>query len=113
MKLVLLLFQPPPPWPEAPPEKLPAWLTLIYVSGIALIVLLLLISLLRMWLRRSPSAPTAPANLPTDIRKRLVATSTNRGLCAWRLLFPLAALRIFGFPVYWSRYQDETNAKSQ
>jgi len=32
------------PSPAAPPEKLPAWLTLIYVSGIALIVLLLLIS---------------------------------------------------------------------
>ncbi len=113
MTLVLLLFQTPTPSPAAPPEKLPAWLTLIYVSGIALIVLLLLISLLRMWFRRSPSAPTAPANLPTDIRKRLGATSTNRGLRAWRWLFALAALSMFGFHVYWARYAAERNAKFQ
>jgi penicillin-binding protein A len=113
MTLVLLLFQTPTPSPAAPPEKLPAWLTLIYVSGIALIVLLLLISLLRMWMRRSPSAPTAPANLPTDIRKRLGATSTNRGLRAWRWLFALAALSMFGFHVYWARYASERNAKFQ
>jgi len=113
MTLVLLLFQTPTPSPAAPPEKLPAWLTLIYVSGIALIILLLLISLLRMWLRRSPSAPTAPANLPTDIRKRLGATSTNRGLRAWRWLFALVALSMFGFHVYWARYAAERNAKFQ
>jgi amino acid transporter len=105
MTLVLLLFQTPTPSPATTPEKLPAWLTLIYVSGIALIVLLLLISLLRMWLRRSPSAPTAPANLPTDIRKRLGATTTN--------LFALAALSIFGFHVYWARYAAERNPKFQ
>ncbi len=113
MTLALLLFQTPTPSPAAPPEKLPAWLTLIYVSGIALIVLLLLISLLRMWLRRSPSAPTAPANLPTDIRKRLGATTTNRGLHAWRWLFALVALSMFGFHVYWARYAAERNAKFQ
>jgi len=113
MTLVLFLFQTPTPSPAAPPEKLPAWLTLIYVSGIALIILLLLISLLRMWLRRSPSAPTAPANLPTDIRKRLGATSTNRGLRAWRWLFALVALSMFGFHVYWARYAAERNAKFQ
>ena len=113
MTLALLLFQTPTPSPASPPEKLPAWLTLIYLSGIALIVLLLLISLLRMWLRRSPSAHTAPANLPGDIRKRLGATSTNRGLRAWRWLFVLVALSMFGFHVYWARYAAERNAKFQ
>ena len=34
--LALLLFQSPTPLQTAaPPEKLPAWLTLIYISGIA------------------------------------------------------------------------------
>ena len=113
MTLVLLLFQTPTPSPAATPEKLPAWLTLIYFSGIALVILLLLISLVRMWFRRSPSAPTAPANLPTEIRKRLGATSTNRGLRAWRWLFVLVALSMFGFHVYWARYAAERNAKFQ
>jgi penicillin-binding protein A len=113
MTLALLLFQTPSPSPPVPPEKLPAWLSLIYISGIALIVLLLLLSLLRTWLSRTPSAPTAPASLPTDIRKRLGATTTNRGLRAWRWLFALVALTMFGFHVYWARYAAERNPKFQ
>src|SRR6266850_6642627 len=113
MTLALLLFQTPTPTPPVPPEKLPAWLSLIYVAGIAFIILLLLLSLLRTWLRRTPSAPTAPANLPSDIRKRLGATTTNRGLHAWRWLFALVALTMFGFHVYWARYAVERNAKFQ
>jgi cell division protein FtsI/penicillin-binding protein 2 len=113
MTLALLLFQTPSPTPAVPPEKLPAWLSLIYVSGIAFIILLLLLSLVRTWLRRTPSAPTAPASLPTDIRKRLGATTTNRGLRAWRWLFALVALTMFGFHVYWARYAAERNPKFQ
>ncbi|MFS8084241.1 MAG: penicillin-binding transpeptidase domain-containing protein, partial [Acidobacteriota bacterium] len=113
MALVLFLFQTPTPSPAATPETTPAWLTLIYLSGIGLIVLLLLLSLLRMWLRRTPSALTAPANLPGEIRKRLGATSTNRGLRAWRWLFALIALTMFGFHVYWARYAADRNPKFQ
>src|SRR5438105_15946896 len=73
MAVALLFFQTasPTPTPASAPEKLPAWLTLIYLSGLALIVLLLLVAFLRMWLSRSASAPTAPANLPKGIRKKL------------------------------------------
>ena len=84
MALALFLFQTATPSPASTPEKLPAWLTLIYVSGLAFIALLLLLSLVRNWLRRSPSALTAPASLAKEIRKRLGATTTNRGLRAWR-----------------------------
>ena len=112
--LTLLLFQSPTPLqPAAPPEKLPAWLTLIYLSGIALVGLLLLVSIARAWFARHPTAHTAPANLPKDLRKRLGATSTNRGLRAWRWLFALAAIFIFGFHVYWARYASERNPKFQ
>jgi len=113
MTLALLLFQAATPTPPSSPEKLPAWLTLIFLIGISLIVLLLLLSLIRTWLGRAPGAPTAPASLPTDIRKRLGATSTNRGLRAWRWLFALVALSMFGFHVYWARYAAERNAKFQ
>lgn len=111
--LALLFLQAPTPQVAPTPEKLPAWLTLIYLLGIALVGLLLLLSLIRTWLRRAPAAPTAPSNLPKDIRQRLGATSTNRGLRAWRWLFALAAIFIFGFHVYWGRYAAERNQKFQ
>src|SRR5947208_2294283 len=112
--LVLFLFQTPTPLqPASTPEKLPAWLTLIYLSGIGLVGLLLIVSLVRSWFRRAPAAPTAPASLPKDIQKRLGATTTNRGLRAWRWAFALAAIFIFGFHVYWARYAAERNPKFQ
>src|ERR1700704_583863 len=113
MTLALLLFQTASPTPASTPEKLPAWLTLIYLSGLGFIALLLLVSLIRNWLKRSPSGLTAPASLPAEIRKRLGATTTNRGLRAWRWLFALAAIGVFGFHVYWARYAPEQNAKFQ
>lgn len=112
--LALFLFQTPTPLQTAStPEKLPAWLTLIYLSGIGLVVLLLIISLVRAWFRRPPAAPTAPASLPKDIQKRLGATTTNRGLRAWRWVFALAAIFVFGFHVYWARYAADRNPKFQ
>jgi cell division protein FtsI/penicillin-binding protein 2 len=113
MTLALFLFQTATPSPAATPEKLPAWLTIIYLSGVGLVALLLLLSLIRNWLRRSPAALTAPANLDKDLRKKLGATSTNRGLRGWRVLFALAAAGVFGFHVYWARYAPESNAKFQ
>ena len=89
----LFLFQTPTPQAVPTPEKLPAWLTLVYLIGIALVGLLLLLSILRAWLSRAPVAPTAPASLPKDIQKRLGATTTNRGLRAWRWLFALVRFR--------------------
>src|SRR5881394_2488390 len=112
--LALFLFQTPTPLqPASTPEKLPAWLTLIYLISIGVVGLLLLLSILRAWFSRSPSAATAPDNLPKDIRRRLGATATNRGLRVWRWLFALAAIFIFGFHVYWARYAADRNPKFQ
>jgi len=111
--LALFFLQTPTPQTAPTPEKFPAWLTLIYLIGIGIVGLLLLVSLIRGWLRRGPIAPTAPSTLPKDIKKRLGATSTNRGLHAWRFLFALAAIFVFGFHVYWARYAAERNPKFQ
>src|SRR5258706_392937 len=113
MPLAFFFFQAAAPPPANTPEKLPAWLTLIYYSGLAFVALLLLLSLVRIWLKRSPTALTAPANVAKEIRKRLGATSTNRGLHAWRWLFALTAIGVFGFHVYWARYAPEQNQKFQ
>ncbi len=113
MTLLALLLQTATPSPASPPEKLPAWLTLVYLIGVSLVALLLLLSLLRAWFTRKPKAPTAPANLPKDLRKRLGATTTNRGLRAWRWLFVVVALSVFGFHIYWARYAAERNQKFQ
>jgi len=116
MALALLLFQTasPTPSPASTPEKFPAWLTLIYVSGLALVALLLVVSVLRNrpW-KSAATVATAPGSLPKEVRKRLGATTTNRGLRAWRWLFALAAIFVFGFHVYWARYAAERNAKFQ
>jgi len=113
MALALFLFQTAAPTAASAPEKGPAWLSLIYVGGMALIALLLLLALVRNWLRRSPAALTAPANLSKEIRQRLGSTTTNRGLRAWRWIFILIALGIFAFHVYWARYAPDRNKKFQ
>ena len=109
MPLVLFFFQSPTPTPASSPEKLPAWLTLVFIIGVAFVALLLLISLVRSWFGRKGGAAAALANLPGDIRKRLGATATNRGLRVWRWLFVLIAIGMFGFHVYWARYAAERN----
>jgi cell division protein FtsI/penicillin-binding protein 2 len=111
--LALFLLQTPTPQAASTPQKLPAWLTLIYLIGIGLIGLLLLLSIVRAWFGRKSAAPTAPSRLPRDIQKRLGATTTNRGLRAWRWLFVLIALSIFGFHVYWARYAAQQNPAFQ
>lgn len=112
---LFLLFQTPSPTPSAVhvPERYSALLTLIYLGGFSLIILLLLVSLLRN--RRSSSAPVAslPEDLPKEVRRRLGSTSTNRGLRALRWVFLLLALGMFGFHIYWAHYAEESNAKFQ
>ncbi|HKP72517.1 MAG TPA: penicillin-binding transpeptidase domain-containing protein, partial [Pyrinomonadaceae bacterium] len=97
---------------EAIPEKQPAMLSLVYVGGFALLILLLGLTLvLGMRRRRSALAAVAPADLPTEVRQRLGVTSTNRGLYALRWVFILLALTVFGFHVYWAQYAEERNER--
>ena len=111
----LLLLQSPTPTAVAPhvPERMPALLTLIYVGGFALIILLLLVSLFRNRRRMRATAVAVPEDLPTEVKKRLGSTSTNRGLRALRWLFVMLALGLLGFHVYWAHYAQEKNEKFQ
>jgi peptidoglycan glycosyltransferase len=111
----LLLLQSPTPTVVAPhvPERMPALLTLIYVGGFALIILLLLVSLFRNRRRLRATAVAVPEDLPTEVKKRLGSTSTNRGLRALRWLFVMLALGLLGFHVYWAHYAEEKNEKFQ
>lgn len=111
----LLLLQSPTPTAVVPhaPERMPALLTLIYVGGFALIILLLLVSLFRNRRRLKAPAVAIPDDLPSEVKKRLGSTSTNRGLRALRWLFIMLALGLFGFHVYWAHYAQEKNEKFQ
>jgi cell division protein FtsI/penicillin-binding protein 2 len=113
----LLLLQTPSPSSTPPvvhaPERLSALLTLIYLGGFALLVLLLIISLFRNRRRGSSAVAALPADLPKEVRRRLGSTSTNRGLRALRWVFVLLAVGMFGFHIYWARYAEESNAKFQ
>jgi peptidoglycan glycosyltransferase len=96
------------------PESKPALLSLLYVGGVALLVLMLFVSLLLLRRRRrSALEPVAPADLPPEVRQRLGATSTNRGLRGLRWIFVLLALGVFGAHVYWAKYAAETNDRFQ
>src|SRR5215218_1191080 len=96
------------------PEAKPALLSLVYVGGVALLALILFASLLLMRRRRrSALAAIAPADLPPEVRQRLGATSTNRGLRVLRLVFVLLALGVFASHVYWAQYAAESNERFQ
>jgi hypothetical protein len=96
------------------PERQPALLSLVYTVGLGLMVLWLGVSLVRgMRHRRSALAAVAPRDLPTEVRRRLGVTSTNRGLYWLRWLFVLLALSVFGFHVYWAQYAEERNERFQ
>ena len=112
--LLLLLFQSPVSSPSVVhiPERMPALLTVIYLGGLLLLVLLLIVALIRTRQRGTVTA-AVPDNLPKEVRKRLGSTSTNRGLRALRWLFIVLSLTVFGFHVYWAHYAKESNEKFQ
>jgi len=56
MARVLFLLQSATPTPADAPEKFPAWLTLVFLIGIAFVALLLLIGLVRGWFSRKGGA---------------------------------------------------------
>lgn len=92
---------------------MPALLTIVYLVGFLIIILVLLTSLF-LNRRRGVSVPAAvPEDLPKEVRRRLGSTSTNRGLRALRWIFILLAVGMFGVHIYWARYAPESNEKFQ
>ncbi|HEX8175208.1 MAG TPA: penicillin-binding transpeptidase domain-containing protein [Pyrinomonadaceae bacterium] len=95
------------------PEKEPALLSLVYMGGLALMILLLLVSLIRNRRRRSGLAAIASQDLPEEVRRKLGSTATNRGLRALRVFFVMMALAVFGLHVYWAKYAAADNERFQ
>ncbi len=112
---LFLFFQSPTPAPVAIqiPERSPALLTLVYLFGLLLIVLVLLVSLFVNRRRGLAVAAAVPADLPAEVRRRMGSTSTNRGLRGLRWIFVLLSFAVFGFHIYWTRYAPESNQKFQ
>src|SRR5262249_46773941 len=88
----------------------PALLTIVYVAGLFLLVLLLLAMLIRLWITNRRKW-ASNQQLPREVRRRLGSTTTNRGLQALRILFVLLAISVFSFHVYWAKYAAGSNQK--
>ncbi|HEY0544677.1 MAG TPA: penicillin-binding transpeptidase domain-containing protein [Pyrinomonadaceae bacterium] len=101
------------PQAAEPLEKQPALLSLIYMGGLALMVLLLLLSFLRNRSKRSALAAVAASDLPEEVVQRLGSTATNRGLRFLRWFYVLIALGVFAAHVYWVKYAPESNERFQ
>ena len=98
---------------HAPLEKQPALMSLIYMGGLALMIIWLIVALIRFRRQRSALAAVAAADLPEEVRERLGSTTTNRGLRVLRWFFIVLALTIYGFHVYWARFAAQTNERFQ
>lgn len=94
-------------------ERKPALLSLIFMAGFAFMILLLIVSLIRNRLKLTGLAATAASDLPREVRKKLGATATNRGLRLLRWVYVLMALTVFGFHVYWAKYAEASNPRFQ
>jgi len=90
-------------------ERTPAGLSLIFLVGMAILVVLLLLSLIR---NLRPQF-AFERDLPKEVKRKLSSTMTNRSLRLWQIVFVLLAFTVFGFHVYWARYASERNAKYQ
>src|SRR6266513_4111060 len=100
--LLLLLIQSATPSPvvASAPERMPALITMIYVGGFFVVVLLLFSSLLRSWLRSPKGSAVVSPDLPREVKRRLGSTTTNRGLHALRWLFVALGIVVFSFHMY-------------
>ena len=116
MSLLYLLQTPLPaasPLAHATLERWPALLSLVFLGGLGFLLLLLLLSFLRNWRRPSALNAVASEDLPEEVRRKLGATATNRGLKALRVLFLLMALGVYGAHVYWAKYAEKSNERFQ
>lgn len=90
-------------------ERTPAGLTIIYLIGIGLLILLLLLS----FIRNLRPKFAFERDLPDEVKKRLGRTVANRSLRLWQIIFVCLAFGVFGFHVYWTKFADESNEQFQ
>jgi peptidoglycan glycosyltransferase len=90
-------------------ERTPAGLSLVYLIGVGVLLVLLFLS----FLRNTRLKYTFEENLPKEVKRKLTITQTNRSLRTWQFIFVLLALTVYGFHVYWTYYADKNNEQFQ
>lgn len=116
MTILLLLLQ--FDWSKYKPENLfggqvlertPAGLSIVYLIGMAVLLLFLIIS----FFRSARPKFAFEENLSKQVVRRLSSTVTNRSLKIWQFVFVILALSVFGFHVYWTYFADKNNEQFQ
>jgi peptidoglycan glycosyltransferase len=117
MKILLLFLQ--FDWDKLRPENIfggqvlertPAGLSIVYLIGVAVLVLLLILSFLSNFRRPKFSFEE---NLPSEIKRKLTTTLANRSLRIWQIIFIFLAFFVYGFHVYWTYFADDSNEQFQ
>ena len=91
-------------------ERTPAGLSIIYLIGMAILLIFLLMT---FWGNFSRPQFTFEQNLSKEVVKKLTSTLTNRSLRTWRIVFILLAFSVYGYHVYWTYYADDYNEQYQ
>jgi peptidoglycan glycosyltransferase len=91
-------------------ERTPAGLTMVYLIGIGILVVLLAISFLSNFRRPKFSFEQ---DLPQEVKRKLTTTLANRSLRIWQFVFIFLALFVYGFHVYWTYFADKNNEQFQ
>ncbi|HEY0426944.1 MAG TPA: penicillin-binding transpeptidase domain-containing protein [Pyrinomonadaceae bacterium] len=90
-------------------ERTPAGLSLVYLIGVAVLLIFLILS----FLRNTRLKFAFEENLPKQVKRKLTSTVTNRSLRIWQFVFVALALTVYGFHVYWTYYADKNNEQFQ
>ncbi|MCY7348281.1 MAG: hypothetical protein LH614_18970 [Pyrinomonadaceae bacterium] len=91
-------------------ERTPAGLSIVYVIGIAVLIIFLLLTFLSNF--RRPKF-TFEENLPREVSRKLTTTLANRSLRIWQFIFIFLAFFVYGFHVYWTYFADDNNEQFQ
>lgn len=91
-------------------ERTPASLSIAYLFGIGILVIILILTFLGHFQRPKFNFEI---DLPKRVVKRLSITATNRSLRIWQAVFVCLSLTVFGYHVYWTYYADEYNEQFQ
>ncbi|MEP6902538.1 MAG: penicillin-binding transpeptidase domain-containing protein [Actinomycetota bacterium] len=91
-------------------ERTPAGLSIIYLIGMAVLLIFLIMS---FWGNFNRPKFAFEENLPKEVVKKLSLTLTNRSLRIWQVVFILLAFGVYGYHIYWTYYADEYNEQYQ
>ena len=90
-------------------ERTPAGLSLVYLIGIAVLLVFLILS----FIRNLRPHYTFENDLPKEVKKRIGKTVANRSLRVWQIIFVLLAFSVYGLHVYWTKFAEENNEQFQ